>query len=174
MSHSLPRVLFVGRADWANLCHVAARAIEHVLGPGSARVFTHAAHPFEYVEDLVGSEARPAALDLASRADWLVTTGDANYEFFWDFCEEASPRADVRLAATHPGTAYRLQDPTAVPILGCHDAIVPAVPVPVAADEPVRIAHSPSARVTKGTEPSWRCSATSPQIRNSAACWRWT
>jgi hypothetical protein len=173
----LPRILFVGRWDWANLCNRIARAINAYAGEELARVATENAHPFGYRDDIVISrDGLDVVQSIAQSADWLVTTGDGDYDFLRRLLRELPLKRAARLAATHAGTAYRndsrrmnrwdaelgvrirfigsdswnlaRQGPPAVPYFGTCDL----APQLRRTDGLPRVTHSPSSRATKGSQ----------------------
>ena len=174
-----PRILFLGANDWANLSHGAARAINHVAGEQVARVWTLCSHPFGYPEDLVGHDGFEQARRLAPETEWVISTGDGDYEALRVMLRALGlDGASVRLATTHCGTAFRQGwrrferldrelgfelrflgpdllrlapgDPRVRPLR------VVAEPPPVQSvlppTGPIRIAHAPSLRAKKGTD----------------------
>jgi hypothetical protein len=173
----VPKLLFLGRWDWANSCNKIARAINAVSGVATARVATENAHSFGYQEDLILTrDGLDAIRPLATEADWIVTTGDGEYEFFLNLIRQLPVRRHVKFGVTHAGSAYRSNsrrmnrqdaelgakvrfigsdsmhlargDPRAVPHIGvCRLG-------PMNSDAVGRpiVSHSPSSRATKGTE----------------------
>jgi hypothetical protein len=175
------RILFFGRYDWANISHRVARAINAGGIVSQARVLVERAHPLGYEEDMVVEKGthREFLMNL-QRADWIISTGDATYDYFMSMISLLSPRA--RLAVCHVGTAYRdahelcndtdaklgfdrrfiggdlyrfaKDDPAAIPYFapphGVTNLIAAALP-PVG--ERLRIGHSPGkgSEVAKGT-----------------------
>lgn len=108
----IPRILFAGRDDWANLCNRITRGINAFAGRQVARVWTENTHPFGYVEDMVGMGALEEAREFVKTADWIISIGDGNYDTFagallhlryWDTPVSRRPH----LAVTHAGTAFR-------------------------------------------------------------------
>lgn len=171
-----PRVLFIGRNDWANVSHRVARGMNAAAGERIARVLVLEPHPFGYQEDmLIG---RPNAQDwrqLGRAADWLISTGDGEYHA-WETLTSMVRAHGQRLATCHVGSAYRsapgrynetdaalgfdrrfiggdlyrfaLDDPKAVPYFAPPEGIA-EVTAPIG--ERVRIGHSPTNRDKKGT-----------------------
>jgi hypothetical protein len=116
------------------------------------------------------------AVDVAKTADWVITTGDGEYEFFQRMRSELPLPKDVSIAVTHAGSAYRENarrmnrrdaelgakvrfigsdslslakgDPRAVPYFGTADL----APELTRVDGIPIISHSPSSRATKGSE----------------------
>lgn len=102
------KILFWGERDNANLCNRIARGINRVAGPKTARVWTMQRHASGYVEDLTYVDGLGWAQSLAQDADWLITTGDGNYDVLdamatWFL--DPTPRP--RIATTHTGVAFR-------------------------------------------------------------------
>ena len=171
---SVPRILFLGVRDDANLCNRAARAINALAGEVRARVWTLHQHPYGYAEDLIGV-SEPA--ELAGKWDWVVGAGDGDHQLLAHMAAPFDKRAN-HMAITHSGSAYR-NNPNhynradaamgaTIRFIGADslhlaDAALPAVPwfstsddiaIPVEPDEPKRVvvAHSPSNRAKKGTD----------------------
>lgn len=177
-SHDLPNVLFVGANDWANLSHGFARAINAFAGAPRARVYTANTHPYGYELDLVGAAGWDELKSLAPHAQWIVSTGDGDYDAFFNLLSKLPLAPGVRFATAHCGTAYRnapqayntLDDDLdfelrfigqdlyrftnanarVLPMIGSTDRI--RTPAPKRREGPLRIAHSPSNRHTKGTD----------------------
>ena len=106
------KLLWAGQFDWANLCNRIARAINASTGEKTARVITERRHPFGYQEDMVVEGGNYDDLsEVAQAADWLISTGDGNYELFCELRRTLPLRKDVKLAVTHAGTAYRRNAP---------------------------------------------------------------
>jgi hypothetical protein len=172
-------VLFLGAYDWANVCNRVARAMNVHARRTTARVATVHPHPFGYEEDIIiERDGMEAVRSWAATADWVVASGDGDYEALFGLLAELRLPATCRLAALHVGSAYRARpahynvidrdrfaqrffttdlyrlssegdvQAPAVAIFAPADVVVAAVP-------PVRggptIAHSPSNRTTKGT-----------------------
>jgi len=173
----ITKILFLGRWDWANLCNRIARAINTAVGIECARVATENAHPFGYVEDLIlKRDGVDGAVEIAKTVDWIITTGDGEYDFFQRMLSELPLPKDVRIGVTHAGSAYREDarrmnrrdaelgakvrfvgsdslilakgDPRAVPYFGTSDI----APVLTRIDGVPIVSHSPSSRATKGSE----------------------
>lgn len=176
-------VLFVGRNDWANLCNRIARAITLHSTELVARVVTQSAHPFGYPEDIVLGSAPQRleeARELAARAEWVVHTGDGHLAGLAAIAKAIGLRAighrSKRWAMTHSGTSFRSQPsrywhvnarcervfvgcdsmhlvnrhPGARPYLGPFDGPGRRS---VHVEGPLRVCHSPTDPVKKGT---WR------------------
>lgn len=178
MGHGVarPQVLFLGRADWANICNRFARAMNATAGETVARVFTAEPHPYGYKEDVVLERGVDSDfVPWARKADWVISTGDGDYRAFAALCECLGISDGTKLGIMHSGSNYRLHhdacdrrdaelgmdvrflgsdlyrfaldDPKAVPFF---------VPPETLADDlhdgPLTIAHSPSWRDSKGTE----------------------
>lgn len=100
------KIVFVGANDWANEANRITRAINRAGTALSARCVTSYPHPFVYEEDLVMT--RPGNRDIAKEvireADWLITTGDGDYDTvrYW-----FSKNPTARKACMHVGAAYR-------------------------------------------------------------------
>jgi hypothetical protein len=173
----IPKILFLGRWDWANLCNRIARAINTTVGVECARVATENAHPFGYLEDLIlKRDGARDAVEIAKTVDWIITTGDGEYDFFQRMLSELPLPQDVSIAVTHAGSAYRENarrmnrrdaelgakvrfvgsdslklargDSRAVPYFGTSDL----APKLTRVDGIPIVSHSPSSRATKGSE----------------------
>ena len=173
------RILFLGRNDWANIANRVARALNKTPGAPTARVFTMGAHPLGYQEDMVAELGTHRNLfDFAADIDWLISTGDGDYEFFRMMHELLPLPVTARLATCHVGSAYRnnaaaykiadgqigferrfiggdlyrfdVDDPRAVPYFAPPNTMTTAPWWPL--DGPVRIGHSPTHRANKGTD----------------------
>jgi len=170
------KVLFVGRSDWANVSNRVARAMNEVAGATVARVLTERPHPFGYREDMVISErTHKDLLHFAAEVDWLISTGDGDYDFFRSVAYLLPLKAGARLATCHVGSAYRKNcaaynemdklfpvrfigadlfrfargDSRAVPYFAPPEKVSGVFAS--ASDRPV-IAHSPTNRTKKGTD----------------------
>lgn len=170
-----PRVLFLGRNDWANVSHRVARGMNAAAGERIARVLVLEAHPFGYQEDmLIGRPAAEGWRQWGRSADWLISTGDGEYGALRSLIESVRVHGQ-RLATCHVGSAYRMaperynevdrqlgfarrfiggdlyryavDDPSAVPYFAPPDGLVEPAPP----GERVRIGHSPTNRDKKGT-----------------------
>lgn len=111
----VPRCLFVGAADWANICNRLARGMNLLAGERVARVWTLQGHGNGYEEDLLGEDgpALEEARDVASRADWIITTGDGQYNALLAMLallriDSFNGRERPALAVTHAGSMYRV------------------------------------------------------------------
>jgi hypothetical protein len=174
-SPSVPRVLFLGKRDDANLCNRAARAINALAGERRARVWTLDAHPYGYTEDMIGDD-EPGDLD-GTQWDWLISTGDGDHQALMRMLGRFDGRAS-HVAMTHSGSSYRGNPHhynrvdavcgATVRFIGADslhlaDANIPAVPwfstcdgimpteEPSSEGECVVVSHSPSDRAKKGT-----------------------
>lgn len=174
-----PSVLFLGRSDWANISNRLARAFNTAAGREVARVCTLNPHPSGYREDMVIEMGTHRSLfDMAAEADWLLTTGDGAYSWFSDMANLLPLDDRCRFGVLHVGTAYRNEPeacnrndtatsirflgsdlyrlrgdggPTAFPFFAPPHAIT-AAQVTHEPGSPIVIAHSPTARHTKGTD----------------------
>lgn len=101
------KIVFLGGYDWANTSNRIARAINRCSGPMTARVVTKYPHPFGYPEDVViQRDGHSMAVDAAKDADWIVGSGDANYEL-WDELLDQYGNSDACLGIRHSGTELR-------------------------------------------------------------------
>jgi hypothetical protein len=175
-----PRVLFLGRNDWANVSHRVARAMNVAAGQTIARVLVLEQHPFGYPEDMVlGRPSSDGWRQWGRSADWLISTGDGEYSAFMALAQgvdRGKGQSPQRRATAHVGSAYReaaaefntsdaligwdlrfiggdlfrfaLNDWRARPYFAPPDSFALE---PVELGERIRIAHSPSNRLKKGT-----------------------
>jgi hypothetical protein len=170
-----PRVLFLGRNDWANVSHRVARGMNVAAGERIARVLLLESHPFGYLEDmLIGRSSGEGWRQWGRSADWLISTGDGEYSAYTALVNMVRVHGQ-QLATCHVGSAYRvaadryneadrqlgfarrfiggdlfrfaLDDPAAVPYFAPPDAVGELAPL----GERVRIGHSPTNRDNKGT-----------------------
>lgn len=167
------KILFTALYDWANVCNRITRAL-NANGEVVARVATMYKHPLGYAEDKGSPEE---LLAWTPQVDWLISGGDASYDFFNQLRSAFPFRRDVRLATMHVGSAYRNspdalniadaragfqkrfighdlyrlahRDPRAVAYFAPADTVLDQLPS--LAGRPV-ICHSPTHHVTKGTE----------------------
>jgi len=171
-----PRVLFLGRNDWANVSHRVARGMNAAAGTTVARVLVLEAHPFGYREDmLIGRPSAEGWRHWGRSADWLISTGDGEYAAFTSLCNLIRAHGQ-RVATCHVGSQYRsqsaryneldralgfsrrfiggdlyrfaLEDRRAVPYFAPPDQVAGEL---APARERVRIGHSPTNRERKGT-----------------------
>jgi hypothetical protein len=171
-----PKVLFLGRNDWANVSHRVARGMNAAAGAPIARVLVLEAHPFGYREDmLIGRPSADGWRQWGRAADWLISTGDGEYAAFSSLCDLIQAHGQRR-ATCHVGSQYRaaaaryneadsqlgfdrrfiggdlyrfaLEDRRAVPYFAPPDQVAAEL-APVR--ERVRIGHSPTNREKKGT-----------------------
>ena len=173
----VPKIVFIGRWDWANICNRIARAINAYAHGPNARVATENSHPFGYQEDLVlARDGVDSVRELAKDAEWIVTTGDGDYDFIRQVLRELPLQKECKLAVTHAGSAYRDDarrlnrydkeldakirfigsdswylargGVRAVPYFGTCDLGPGLTDV---TERPI-VSHSPSSRATKGTD----------------------
>lgn len=169
---ALPRILFVGENDWANISNRLARALTST-GAADARALTLRPHAFGYREDLVCALDDPRVIEwVGSGVDWLVATGDEVAEPF-DLALARFPHRHV--GAMHVGSAYRSRAAACnardvaigvearyvgAEMLHLADDCVPTFPTWAPVENwcepggyrPIRVLHSPSRRSAKGTD----------------------
>ena len=150
--------------------------MNQAVGETVARVCTLDAHPLSYREDMVVARGTHRELfEAAASADWLISTGDGDYKVFEMLRRFLPLRKDARFATCHVGSAYRQahaeydradremgfharfiggdlyrfakDDPRAVPYFAPPDKITGWL-----TDVPRTISHSPTNRITKGTD----------------------
>lgn len=175
-----PRVLFLGRNDWANVSHRVARSMNAAAGAVVARVLTIEAHPFGYEEDMrIGHRSADGWRQWGRAADWLISTGDGEYSAFKalaEACARSRGQIPQRRATCHVGSAYRdawAEFNRADGLIGwdlrflggdlfrfaiddprARPYFAPPDSLPFEAEplgDRIRIAHSPSNRAKKGT-----------------------
>ena len=168
------RLLFVGVNDWANIAHNLARSL-NLIEPDLARVVVINRHPFGYVEgDLEPDSKWLQRQDLLL----LVNAGDGNYPLM-DYTLSGLGVTPDAFIALHTGSAYR-RDPhryeiedaergAILRVVGCsllrfalggpYESITyPFLPAhgraaahPCDRSDELRVCHTPSSRLTKGT-----------------------
>ena len=183
------RLLFVGVNDWANIAHNLARSL-NLVDPDMARVSVVNRHPYGYAEgDLEPDTKWLRREDLLL----LVNAGDGNYPLMDHTVRNLGVQPDAFIPL-HVGTAYR-RDPhkyeeedaarsALFRVVGCsllrfalggpyQDITHPFFPAhgrasahPCDRSDQLKICHTPSSRITKGTESILQASESIHVIEN--------